>query len=80
MEVKSQDIKIGKLETFMELLKDNFGKLETKFDKFDDKMDKFIASADERYAAKRTEKNVDRLAWLVISSVVLGVMALIIKS
>ncbi len=35
--------------------------------------------ADERYADKKTEKNVDRLMWIVITAVVVGLLTLIIK-
>jgi len=34
---------------------------------------------DKRYADKRTEKNVDRLSWLVISAIVVSVLVIIIK-
>lgn len=34
---------------------------------------------DKRYADKRTEKNVDRLSWLVVSAIVVAGMALILQ-
>ena len=71
-EDRSQLIKVAKIEAFMEALKE-------RFDKVEGKLDKFIESADRRYASKRTEKNVDRLAWLVVTAVVLGVLAFYLK-
>jgi hypothetical protein len=68
----NQDIKINSLEKAMEYLTKGF-------DKLDKKLDEFIKTADGKYASKRTEKNVDRLGWIVIGSVVLGGLALIIK-
>ena len=68
----NQDIKINSLEKAMEYLTKGF-------DKLDKKLDKFIETADSKYASKRTERNVDRLGWIVVSAVVLGCLALIIR-
>ena len=35
--------------------------------------------ADKKYATKKTEKTVDKVMWLVISSVVIAVLSLILK-
>lgn len=41
--------------------------------------DKLLIRTDIRYADKKTEKNVDKLIWIVIGSVVLAVLALVFK-
>ena len=41
--------------------------------------EKVFDKADVRYADKRIEKNFDKLVWLVLAGVVLGILNLIIR-
>jgi len=60
-----------------------------KLDKLDESLDavkstleslpsKLTLELDNRYASKRVEQNVDRLAWLVISGIVVAILAVVI--
>ena len=45
------------------------------------KLPKTLTDAlDARYADKKTEKNVDKLVWLVLTAVVIAVLSLVLKS
>lgn len=41
--------------------------------------EKILEKCDERYADKKTEKNVDKIMWLVISAVIIAILSLILK-
>jgi uncharacterized circularly permuted ATP-grasp superfamily protein len=66
-------------ETFMEKLDKMGEQLAQALIKLESLPSNLTLELDKRYADKRTEKNVDRLSWLVISAIVVAGLALIIK-
>lgn len=66
-------------ETFMEKLDKMGEQLSQALIKLESLPSNLTLELDKRYADKRTEKNVDRLSWLVISAIIVAGLALIIK-
>lgn len=66
-------------ETFMEKLEEMGNQLTQALIKLEALPSKLTIELDKRYADKRTEKNVDRLSWLVISAIVVAGIAIIVK-
>lgn len=66
-------------KTFMDKIDDLGVKLNEALVKLETLPSKLTIELDERYADKRTEKNVDRLSWLVISVIVVAGIAIIVK-
>jgi hypothetical protein len=72
-----------KIDDLKIIVIDGFNKQENKLENFIKSVNTYNkehqAESDKRYAFKRIERNVDRLSWLVISTVVLAVLVLVIK-
>lgn len=93
MSEKDQEIKINtleinqnnmaeKIDDLKKIVIDGFCKQENKLENFIKSVssynEKHLEESDKRYASKRVEKNVDRLSWLVISTIVSAILLAII--
>lgn len=70
--IEIMDYRMKSIESDIKEIKDSLKKGEDKFDLLIEKLD-------SRYALKTTETAVNRIGWLVISTVVLALLGLIIK-
>ena len=66
------------LDFRMKGMEENMKQILRNQEKTDEKFDKLIDKLDERYASKATEVAVNRIGWIVISAVVIGLLGLVV--
>jgi archaellum component FlaC len=64
----------------MKGIEDNIKDIKASLEKSEDKFDTLLDKLDARYALKNTETTVNRVAWIVATSVILALLALILKN
>ena len=71
------------LETNIKPIMDKLDKFENKIDKILEKVyempSEIFEKADHKYADKRIEKNFDKIVWLVLAAVLVGILNLVMK-
>lgn len=63
----------------MKGIEENIKDIKTSLEKSESKFDTLLDKLDERYALKNTETTVNRVAWIIVTSVILALLALILK-
>lgn len=71
--MRHTELELGGMKKDIKHINDQMGDMS-------EKLEKFINSADQKYASKDTEVTVKRVGWLIITSVLVAVLALVIKT